>query len=93
MEGWRNLLRSEAVSRSSIITTGLPCVSGASGPGRVVCKDAPPTFFTEIGRTKMGWKVSTGRSTSAQSQDALSSKQTLAEMVRVHLKVLRGWGF
>lgn len=51
------------------------------------------TFFTEIGRTKMGWKVSTERSTSAQSQDALSSRRTLPEMVRVHLKVRRSWGF
>lgn len=40
MERWSNLPRSEAVFSSDIVTTGLPCISGAAGRGRVGCKDA-----------------------------------------------------
>lgn len=82
MERWSNLPRSEAVFSSDIVTTGLPCVSGAAGHGRVGCRDTPPAFFMEMGRVRRShvaglgwrWKVGTGRWTSAQNQDALSSR-------------------
>lgn len=41
--------RSGTVFRPDVVTTGLLCVLGAAGHGRVGCHDAPPAFLRSRG--------------------------------------------